>query len=338
MTPLLTAEQRARAGSGKLAVHRLYGRTLASDFAFSNRLVCEAGFPDLTFDCVTSGPLPGALEGIEPVYASSPGAENGESSILLYRLEDDCWVVRFRTADFYLWEDHIRCYLPNLEYRYLAEIQLLGVVLACWLERQGIPALHASAVAVGGRAAAFLSTAGGGKSSIAASLMQEGYPLLTDDILAVERVGGVYLGHLGYPQIRMWPEQARRFLGYYEELDIVHPAYSKRRIPAGSDGLGHFCDASQPLACLYLPERRNPTVWGTEIEIKPTSRREGLMALLGQSFIPQIIEATGLQPQRLGFFASLVSQVPVRRIAYPDGYDRLSEVRRAILDDLAALP
>jgi hypothetical protein len=44
-----------------------------------------------------------------------------------------------------------------------------------------------------------------------------------------------------------------------------------------------------------------------------------------------------LQPQRLGFFTRLLSQVPVRRIVYPEGYVHLPQVRRGILSDLARL-
>jgi hypothetical protein len=61
------------------------------------------------------------------------------------------------------------------------------------------------------------------------------------------------------------------------------------------------------------------------------------MSLVGQSFVPHTVEALGLQPHRLGFFARLLSRVPVRRIVYPEGYAHLAQVRRGILSDLARL-
>lgn len=341
MPPTSLAERSARAaGVGEWATYRLYGMTLSSDFAFSNRLAPGAGPPELTFICVRSAPLAGSWERVEPDYASPPGNDGG-SSILVYRLgesSDECWVVRFRTADFYLWPGHIICHLLDPRHGYLAEIQLLGIVLALWLERRGVPALHASAVAVRDRAAAFLSTAGSGKSSLAMTLMQAGYPLLTDDILPVERSGGAYSGHPGYPQVRVWPEQARSFFGHHEGLDIVHPSYSKRRFPVGyGDGFGDFCEASRPLGCLYLPERRDPAIWGTRVEITAVSPLQSMMYLIAHSFAGRVVEALTMQTRRMSFFASLVGQVPVRRLLYPDGYHHLPEVRRAILADLDSL-
>lgn len=319
------------------AVYRLYGRMVASGFAFANQLIPGASPPDLSFECISSSPLPGALDSAEPAYASPPAPKDGRSDILLYRL-DACLAVRFRTADFYLWDDRIVCHLPDPEYSYLVEIQLLGVVFSCWLEWQGIPALHASAVATEWGAAAFLATAGGGKSSLAMALMDLGRPLLTDDILPVERRKCVHVGHPGYPQVRMWPDQARRFLGSYEDLDIVHPSYSKRRVRIGEDGFGTFSETSIPLRCLYLPDRRDPADWGERIEITRLSRREGLMALVGQSFAAHIVEALGMQLRRLGLLAALVGEVPVCRITYPNGFEHLPRVAYAILDDLARLP
>lgn len=333
---MLSVEPQALGGETGAASYRLYGRTFASDFAFANRLApgtetSGAGDTGLTFECVTSPPGAPSLPGLTYM---SPHAADGVSSVAVYRL-DDCLVVRFRTADFYLWPDKIVCHLPEPRHRYLVEIQLLGVVLACWLEWRGVPALHASAVSVEGRAAAFLSTAGGGKSSIAMSFMRDGHPLLTDDILPVEPLGETYVGHPGYPQVRMWPDQARRFLGRHEDLDIVHPAFSKRRVAVGEGGFGSFCDVSRPLACLYLPERRAGLE--TAVEITSVSRRESLMHLIGNSFVAPIVEALGLQPGRMKLLAALLSQTPVRRVAYPDGFDNLPLLQQAIQDDLANL-
>jgi hypothetical protein len=336
------------------STYRLYGTTLTSDFAFANRLTPGTGPPDLAFTCVSAAPLPGGWEQTDPVYCSPPYPdEGGESEVLLYSL-GDCLILRFTgICDFYLWPDQIICHPRTSEYRrrlaqysyevveryqhMLIEVYLLGLVLSCWLEWRGTPALHASAVVVSGRAVAFLSNGGGGKSSSAATLMQAGYPLLADDIVPVRYAGEAYMACSGYPQMRMWPEQAQHFLGHFEDLGVVHPTVSKRRVPVEKNGLGPFCTTPQPLACLYLPERRNPADWGEGVEIKPVSRREAVMALVGYSFVPYIVEAMGLHVHRLGFFAHMSLEIPMRRVVYPSGFAYLPYVRRAILDDLAGL-
>jgi hypothetical protein len=334
MPPTPTPEQSAAPLNGSWYTYRLFGLTLASDFSFANRLRPGTGAPDLTFTCVVQPPLSTNGEQATPAYSSSYRTDDGESILYLYRL-GTCDVLRFtRVADFYLWPARIICHLLDPAYDYLVEIRLLGTVLSFWLERQGIPALHASAVTVQGQAVAFLSTNKGGKSSLAASLLQAGYPLLTDDILPVEYTDGAFRGRPGYPTVRLWPDEAQHFLGHYEDLPLVHPELAKRRVPVGPDGFAAFCDVSQPLACLYLPERRDPAARETAVEITPVSPRDAVIELVRHSFTARLVEALGLQAQRLDFFARLVRHVPLRRLVYPSGFAYLPRVREAILKDL----
>jgi hypothetical protein len=164
--------------------------------------------------------------------------------------------------------------------------------------------------------------------------MQAGYSLLTDDILPVEERDGTFFGRPGYPQMRMWPDEAAHFLDGWEDLPLVHPEISKRRVPVGAGGFGSFHPDSLPLAVLYVPERRQDG----PIEIREISRSEGLLELVRHSFSPRLVEAAGLQPRRFDLFARLVRQIPIRRLIYPSGFHRLPEVAEAVLRDVEQLP
>jgi hypothetical protein len=120
-------------------------------------------------------------------------------------------------------------------------------------------------------------------------------------------------------------------------LAIIHPAYNKRRVPVGPAGFGEFCDEVRPLACLYIPERWQQVGEGAAVQIEPLSQAQAVVDLMRYSFTPRLVQAAGLQPQRLDFFARLVKQIPVRRLIYPNGYQHLPRVRDAILEDLARL-
>jgi hypothetical protein len=202
-----------------------------------------------------------------------------------------------------------------------------------WFELQGIVALHASAVVVNQRAVGFVSGSGNGKSTLAASFVQAGYSLLTDDILAIKREPPGFVALPGYPRVRLWENEASHFLGRYRDLQLVHPKISKRWVPIGTDGLGTFCDASQRLGCLYLPERRNAKNDDRRIVIEPISPRDALIALVRLSFAARTVEAIGLQKWRLDALAHLARQIPIRRIVYPSGFDYLPRVREAIIKD-----
>jgi hypothetical protein len=318
------------------SLHRLFGITLAGGFPFTTRLETGQGTADLTVSLLDRSPVPGRWKREDPVYRSTLRDSDGESLARLYRLEG-CEALCFsQVADFYLRPDSIACHPVAQEHPHLVEIRLLGTVLAYWLERQGLPTLHASAVQAGSRAVALLGRQGGGKSSLAAALMREGASLLTDDVLPVEERDGVFLGRPGYPQMRMWPDQADHFLGHHADLPVVHPGYSKRRVAVGPDGFGAFHGAALPLGCLYIVERRERRERRPEgpVEIHGVSPREAFFELVRHSFTPYLVEAAGLQPGRIDLFARLVRRVPVRRLVYPSGYGRLPEVAAAVLRDV----
>jgi hypothetical protein len=68
----------------------------------------------------------------------------------------------------------------------LIPILLAGTVTALVLALRGATVLHASAVAIGGRALALVGQSGRGKSTIAALLCAADADLVTDDVLVVE--------------------------------------------------------------------------------------------------------------------------------------------------------
>lgn len=310
-------------------LRRLFDATLASDFPFAIRLPASEAPPDLTFT-VTRSPPPAGGEAGALVYTSPRRLPDGTSGCTLYRLPG-CERLSFPGADFWLWPDQIVCHLPDATLRHLVETYLLGPVFAYWLERQGRPVLHASAVAATGRAAAFLGPKGTGKSGMAGALLRQGAALLCDDLVPLgERGGPVILP--GFPQMRMWPDEAACFLERWEHLPRVSPEADKRWVPVGPGGLGSFHGSPLPLSCLYLLDRqagRDATV-----EIHPISPRDALIELLRHSFTPLLVEAAGLQPARFDRLARLVSQVSVRRLRYPSGFDLLPRVAEAVRLDL----
>lgn len=305
--------------------HRLFGINLASDFPFTHRLGEGGETAELSFALSPRPVVPGSWRDTPAVYASPRRTPEGESLSHLYRLEP-CDVLCFsRIADFYLGSDWIACHPRDRED--LVEIRFLGPVLSYWLERRGTPTLHASAVAVEGRAVAFLSSQGSGKTGLAAALMRAGCPLLTDDVLPVEEREGTFFARPGYPEMRMWPDEASFFVDAWEELSLVHAEVTKRRVPAGEGGFGTFRDASLSLACIYIPQRRPEG----PLEIVDVAPRDALIELVRYSFSPHLVQAAGLQPRRFDLFARLVTRVPVRRLLYPSGFEHLERVAEAVL-------
>ncbi len=337
--------------SSHLGQWSLFGVRLATNFPFASQLTASSGEPDLVFECGPPPALEGGLEAAEALYVSPQQIDSGEPLCALYRADrvdantvdantvdadtvdaDKIDVLRFSgIGDFYVAPHRIVGHLVEAVDPRLVEIRFLGSVLAYWLECRGTLALHASAAVVDGQAIAFLSGNFSGKTGLVATLVRQGHSLLTDDILPIEETKNRFVGYPGYPQMRMWPDLATHFLGGCDDLEVVYPTLDKRRVKLGPDT---FCDQSRPLACLYLPERRAAGESGRcEIDVVPP--RDALIELVRHSFSPFLVEAIGLQPQRIDKISRLLERVPMRRVLYPEGFENLESTASAILEDVS---
>lgn len=313
-------------------LYRIYGITLASDHHLQSCVPAGRGTADLHFS-LSSSPLdPGLLGSCRTLYERAERSESGESYYAVFR-HPEFDLIRFaEVGDFCVRTSTIHCHLSRTRCKRTMEVCLLGTVLSYWLETQARVALHAAAVAGPAGAVAFLASHHGGKTSLAVSLMSRGWSLLSDDILAIQGENGEVLGAPGYPQMRMWAEQAEHFLGRPCDLTEVYPGAGKVVVPVEREGLGSFSERDSPLLCIYLPERRlhNPS---EEIRAEAVSEGEALIELIRHSFLPHSVEAAGFRERRLLELRRIVSAVPVKRLAYPDGWGHLPRVCEAIESD-----
>ena len=313
--------------------YRVFGVTLASSFDFETPLRRTNLPVDVTFTCSPRAPKEIAAPEDEATFESPLRLPGGEPLLALHRGRGSD-VVRFsEVADFYVGDHRIHCHLLDPTYAFMVEIHLLGLVFSYWFERQGIPMLHASAVAVDGRATVFVATNRGGKSSLACALMSAGHPLLSDDLVGLQITERGPEGRPGFPSMRLWPDQAAHFYGQWEGLGLAHPRYEKRRVPIGDGGFGTFRDAPAPLAVLYLPDR-HPPAEAPEAEFTRIPPSEAVIELVRGSFLPRMAQQSGLARERMALFGRLAASVPMKRLVYPDGNEFLQAVAEAIVTDV----
>ena len=328
-----------RPTGGTSSLHHLYGITLETDVVFANRLLPGTGEPQLRLARHPRPPRGPALQGLRHL-GDHPTTVEGEPYSQLFAF-DGGHLLSFPTvADFVLRPGTIDVYvderLPDGLGETVVELRFLGPVMALWLELRDILALHASAVVIDGAAIGFLSHGKGGKTSVAAALLGQGHPLLTDDLLAVTVDGGV-TGYPGFATMRMWPAEAEFFVGGAEHLPIVHPFYDKRRVPVGGPGgaLGTFEHLARPLRALYVLERALDEV-GPWFEVSPLSAGEALPHLLRHSTAPYLTTA-GLAPERFRRLVELLRRVPVRHVRHATPREDLQALASALAADASAL-
>jgi hypothetical protein len=313
--------------------YRAFGLTMACNRSLPGWLPRAADSPDLTLVFSSAPPLEWELSRPKLAYLGRNKDRQGKSILTLYQLET-CMVMRFLDmADFYIWRERVVCYEHRDVPAHTMNSLLFANVLPFWLELNGFVTIHASAICVADQAVAFIAHSRNGKSTLAASMLQEGCSLLTDDVLPVIRREASVWAYPGYPAMRLWPSEAEHFLIDYEELELVHPEFSKRYVPMKEVGFGDFCDHPHPLGRIYILERREASDLPDGLTIKSVSHRDAMIELLRYTFVTSQAEAVGLAQERFDLLARLAQSVPVRRLIYPSGHEYLPQVRQAILAD-----
>ncbi len=162
---------------------------------------------------------------------------------------------------------------------------VLGPCLALALALRGIWCFHASAAGTERSAVALIGDSGAGKSTLAAALAAQSADWLRigDDVLPVRLQGHAASALPRFPQPGLEPR-----------LQWRPPA------PAAVD-----------LAAVFVLEPG-----GGDVEVRPLSRRDAVLALVRQTVAARLFDAD-LQARHLEVCAELAQELPVRELRFP---------------------
>jgi hypothetical protein len=266
-------------------------------------------------------------------YASSGGDEAGNPALKMWsigrgkfcRLEyldgTQFWLNREGTEVWATWREN-----STIED---TATYLLGPVLGRVLRLRGVTCLHASAVAFGERAVAFVGCEGAGKSTTAAALALRRHPVLSDDVVALTERDESFLVHPAYPYLCLWPESVQSVYGSADALPPLSPNYQKRLLSLGKQEL-QFEERALPLTAIYiLGERRGDPAPFIE-DIPP---RQSLLSLIANTFGTNIADAS-MRAKEFETLGRLVPRVTIRRLCAHQDASRLPELCQRICDDL----
>ncbi|MBT8200735.1 MAG: hypothetical protein KJO36_09475 [Acidimicrobiia bacterium] len=306
--------------------YRLYGYTVATDFPFANRLLPGVDEPDLYFGMAQGPLLPDPAFTL--VFQTEPPLYDGKAELYVYEGPERSFIFEFTGATrFQLSPTEILFEVLDYEWAFLTEIYFLGIVMSSWLELAGTIALHASSVVIDGSAVAFIGLNQAGKSTLAASLMVRGHPLLTDDVLAIRDTAAGFVAFPGYPQMRMWPETAQVFGLDPDKLPQVHREFDKVRVPIGKGGIGVMREEPASLTSIFILDRRDDT---TKVTFGPTASGEAMTHVLRTSFAGLVLGGLGVNQERLPKLAELVHRVSITNLLYPSRMDGLVPLLEAV--------
>ena len=242
---------------------------------------------------------------------------------------DDRYVLEFDDGRSFMFDPDARTVTCPQPIDATVRHQLLDQVLPRVLEHLGHLMIHASAVRTSHGVVMFVADTGAGKSTLAASFQTAGVELLSDDCMqldprsrrpllaAYRRTGACGCG----PTVPTRSWRANR-------TNRCHPAATSDA-SASPGQLLPLQPPSPPSAC-----SRPPITTRHEITFSPVTPARAVSLLLAQCFRLDPTDAASTK-RTFERCADVVERVPVVELAYPRDYERLPEVRDAVLERAA---
>ena len=204
--------------------------------------------------------------------------------------------------------------------------------LPLWLELQGVPVLHASAVASGDRAVAFMGPSGSGKSTLCVALNDRGWDFVADDGLPLsEDEHGDWRCLAAPPLFRLWPNTLEHLVGPSSTWPKVHEAFEKRAVSVVARYTPTQIEPPA-LASVYVLEREPKTTG--EVQITTCTGYEPLIHLVQGSVAASPSAALGLTASRFKKLSRVAELTSVKHLRYPSGSEHWKRIAMAVADDL----
>lgn len=201
---------------------------------------------------------------------------------------------------------------------------LLASAMAVILRQRSLLVLHGSCVSMQGQAIAFLAHGGQGKSTLASALHNAGYPILTDDILAVQpNQEGISI-FPSFPLVKLWPEAASVTGKTDTKSDVIKPNWDKKIHEIDSD----FVTTPLPLKKLYILDK------AAAHRITPLTGQAAFVELVRYSRAAKSLSESTFMNKHFEQCTQLTQQIGVSKLAREYSLDKMPEVIKLIEQDV----
>ncbi len=195
-------------------------------------------------------------------------------------------------------------------------LPILGTIMAMALQQRGCITLHGSAVLLDKQVTIFMGNKGEGKSTLAAWLVNQGFPLVSDDVCAIDYGDKQLLSiRPAFPKIRLNPDALLHFGDNPDNYPQVHPKVSKR-IRDLNEG---FCPTAKPVGAVCILET------GDKLTLEQLHGMEAVKEILTHMMINRFPEnqPIDLRKEIFSQAAHLTKSIPVYRLTRPRNLDLL---------------
>ena len=205
---------------------------------------------------------------------------------------------------------------------------ILGSAFGAIYLQRGLFPLHASVVVVHGKAIAFAGDPGAGKSTMAAWLNRQGYPVLSDDVCVI-RVDADHepLAFPAFPRIKLWKDTLSALGLNRKGLQKDYSRADKYHLPP----IGDFAQEAVPLRQInflaFSKDESSP-------ELEPVQPAHAVSLLRDNTYRFQFVSPMGLTKRHFVACTRIVESVAMYTLSRPKRFSALAECQQLIEDCL----
>ncbi len=216
---------------------------------------------------------------------------------------------------------------PNLTDLYSINTWLYGTVFAYILQARGYLVLHGSAVLVENKAVIFSGDSGAGKSTTAAAMVARGYPLITDDVVALRyNAAGELVMAPGPQRVKLWDDALVKFGRSAVGLKQITNKDNKYELP-----IEHYQTEEVVVAQFF---ELNHSVDCQAIQLIQQSGHNKLSTLIKNTYRYGMLRTMGKLSQHFKQVSQLAASIQVYQIIRPQNQylldELLQEIRRKL--------
>ena len=202
---------------------------------------------------------------------------------------------------------------------------ILGTAMSVILRQRGMLVLHASSVAIDDKVVAFMGGSGWGKSTLANAFHAKGYPVLTDDVLAIDMQSTPPVVIPAFPQFKLCHDAAVA-LGH--DTDMLKPLFPSAPKLSYKFTQG-FQQTPLPLHGIYVLDK------GDRHQITRLKPQDAFAELIRHTRSPNLLSPSAFAAPHLRQCAELINSVVFSRFTRQPSLADLPVLVKLVEEDLA---
>ena len=211
-----------------------------------------------------------------------------------------------------------------------AVVFLLGTAFGVLQLQRGRMVLHASAVAVGAKAALFSGPSGAGKSTLAAALNRRGYPCVSDDVCGIDFSSGAPVVLPDGRMLKLWADAVSHLEMGERQGPAIRRQLDKYYIEPESTAV----DRDLPVGAVYMLRVESSA---HEAGIRRLGNADAAALLRRNAYRSGVVGRIGLEGEYLRSSSALQRQAGVFSLTRPFELTAMPEVIGWLEDHWRAL-